>query len=365
MGLIYVLSGEVGEVGGAAKAALLLCEALTELGNQVRLYVTSRPDATTIERLASRGVSVTVPLVRIGHRWSLPQRAIATQAYFAARRAQPTLIHCVSLSAEARYLLSFPSVAPVYLWESTDALPGGKFLDRKIHRYLHKANAVLAPSKLVAENVRTTYGYQGNLKLLPFWVNSPKLNSSSSGHCRQKNFLFVGRIDIEKGFEYLIEAFQQVHSKHPSATLTICGGGDVERVRLMAQSNAAINLSGRVNSEEFEKAIERCDALVLPSLHEGYPLTLLEACARYRPVISTTVGSNPEVFKDRHCALLVPPRDSRLLAEAMSSIIGEDESAYRARCLDARQLFDKISAPAVVLRKIVEAYDSSSFDSAN
>lgn len=61
---------------------------------------------------------------------------------------------------------------------------------------------------------------------------------------------------------------------------------------------------------------------MLPSLHDGYPLSLLEACARRTPVIATTVGSIPELFDGRACALLVRPRDTTDLSQAMAKILG-------------------------------------------
>ena len=65
-------------------------------------------------------------------------------------------------------------------------------------------------------------------------------------------------------------------------------------------------------------ALAAADAVVLPSLWEGLPLTLLEALVRGRPVIATAVGGIPEVVEHGRNGILIPPRDVQALAEALA-----------------------------------------------
>ncbi len=354
--LIYVLSSQVGEVGGAAKATRLLCEAWRELGCRVRLFVTLPPEPATACRLKERGIEVIVPHFNKGWRHNLPQKQIALQLFTQVQRVRPALIQSVSLSLEARCLLQLPRVASIYLWETTEALPHVKFVDKKIHKYLHRVTGLLAPSETVSRNIRATYNYHGKIERLPFWVEPPASRSNSLPWARCGNLLYVGRLDADKGFEYLFEALRHVQPRHPEARLTVCGGGDVALVRRLAAGNPAIEIRGYVNAEEYERAIACCDAVVLPSLHEGYPLSLLEACARSKPIIATEVGSIPEVFEGRPCALLVPPRDADELAQAMARLLGDDEAAYGRRCEDAVRLFEEISSPPAILRRLLDIW---------
>lgn len=359
---IFVLAGEAGVIGGASKAALLLCETLCDIGHLVRLFVTLPPQLEVRRRLETRGIIVTTPNPIIptaqcrGWRWSIPQRMIALQTFVAAWRNPPDAIHSVSLSLEARYLLQLSPSSPVYLWESTEALPHVKFLDRSIHKHLHRAAVVLAPSETIARNIRHTYGYAGLLKLLPFWVEPPAVDDVEVPP-RTRNFLYIGRIDMDKGFAYLVDAFRRVKLTLADASLTICGGGDLESLLRLVRDVPGIEICGRVDSAQYEQAMRYCDAFVLPSLHEGYPLSLLEACARHRPIISTMVGSNPELFGRRDCALLVPPRDATALAEAMETLLTESDAKYKARCLDAHQLFLEVNATDIVHRQLMSVYE--------
>jgi glycosyltransferase involved in cell wall biosynthesis len=63
------------------------------------------------------------------------------------------------------------------------------------------------------------------------------------------------------------------------------------------------------------------DVLVLPSLIESCPLVAMEAQVLGKPVVATRVGGMSEVVNDGKNDLLVPPRDSRLLADAIIAVI--------------------------------------------
>ena len=357
-------------VGGASKAALLLCEALVSIGHRVRLFVTLPPEPDIRSKLEARGVRISTPHTIIptayckGWRWGIPQRMIAFQVFAQAWRKSPDMIHVVSLSPEARHLLRLPKTAPVLLWETTEAQPNGAFVDMKIARYIDKADAVLVPSNSIARNVRSTYQYQGPIRLLPFWAEEPPPTANGRSHARTNEILYLGRMSMDKGFEYLFDAFRELHDSAPAAKLVVCGGGSVAPVRAMARNHPAIEVRGFVAAEEFERLIDRCDAVVLPSLHEGYPLSLLEACARGKPVISTAVGSIPEVFGNRRCALLVPPRDAGRLAAAITQVLSDGDDVYRERCHDARRLFTEISAQEIVRANLSAIYNTADMSTA-
>ena len=76
-----MLSSQVGEVGGAAKATRLLCEALARMGARVRLFVTLPPDAATRARLAAANVEVVAPLWNKGWSRNWPQKQIVLRLF--------------------------------------------------------------------------------------------------------------------------------------------------------------------------------------------------------------------------------------------------------------------------------------------
>ncbi len=352
---IFVLGENVNAVGGAAKATRLLVEALASVFTHVVLFVSTPADRNTRRDLELRGIKVVGPLMKRGCRWQLPKRSIAFQLLISAKRLPPLLIHSVGLTQEARFLLALPQVAPILLWESTEALPHVKFVDKRIGNYIHRAAAVLAPSRTIERNLRATYMHRGDVRILPFWVEKPP-KVQAKPHARSRAFVFIGRLDIDKGFQFLFEAFRQTLSHNPDARLTVCGIGPVEPIRNLAIPTPEIEVRGYVEPPEYEQLMSHCDALVLPSLHEGYPLSLLEACGRNMPVIATTVGSIPEVFENKPCAILVEPRDVCGLSEAFCQILSEDDETYAHRRTSAFALFESLNSEAAIRDRLIQAY---------
>jgi L-malate glycosyltransferase len=68
---------------------------------------------------------------------------------------------------------------------------------------------------------------------------------------------------------------------------------------------------------------------VFPSLKEGFPYAILEASLAELPIIATTVGGIPDILMNGKQAFLVPPKDSRALAEAIKKFIQSDELRER------------------------------------
>jgi glycosyltransferase involved in cell wall biosynthesis len=74
---------------------------------------------------------------------------------------------------------------------------------------------------------------------------------------------------------------------------------------------------------DVDRRYAEFDVVVLPSLAEGLPLVLLEALAHARPVIATPVGGTPELVVNGETGLLVPPGDSKALAEAVRRLLDD------------------------------------------
>lgn len=343
---VFVFSDAVGELGGAAKATRLLCEALVRLDVTTTLFVLGVPDEATRARLEGIGVEIVTPLLDKGWRLTLPTEILIRQLSHTARARRPSCILAVGLTRASRRLLRQRPPAPVWLWETTEALPHAKFIDLTIATELPHAAGILVPSKTVGANAARTYAYQGPMRRLPFWVEPP--DGPAPPPVRSGEILYVGRLDMDKGLEPLFVAFGAVRQSHPGARLVVCGGGDIEGVRRAAEGKAGIEIRGYVSRAELDAAIAECEALVLPSLHEGYPLTLLEACGRGRPVIASAVGSIPEVYGGRDCAMLVPPGEAAPLADAMTRLLADSDEWKERRSEDAKRLFAEVCSPTAI-----------------
>ena len=141
----------------------------------------------------------------------------------------------------------------------------------------------------------------------------------------------VGRLETQKGHVYLLDAWPQVARAYPDARLLIVGEGSL-RDALVDQARRAHVAEGVIFTgfrSDVPRVLDAIDVLALPSLHEGMPLTVIEAAAAGRPVVATAVDGTPEVVRDGETGYLVPPADPAALAKALLAVLGDADAARR------------------------------------
>jgi glycosyltransferase involved in cell wall biosynthesis len=144
------------------------------------------------------------------------------------------------------------------------------------------------------------------------------------------NLAVVGRLDTVKGQHLAIRAVA-AEGLHPDLHLYIVGVGPCEsELRELAETH---RIAHRVHFLGFRRNvydyIAHCHALLMPSLHEGLPYTLLEAMALGTPLIASRVGGLAEVLQDGVTALLIPPGDATALAQAIVRLHDDPELRRR------------------------------------
>lgn len=131
------------------------------------------------------------------------------------------------------------------------------------------------------------------------------------------NLILAGRLDMVKGHHLAIEAITV--KGLCNAQLYIIGVGPRQaELRALADTHGVGNrvhfLGFRRNIYDY---IAHAEILLMPSLHEGLPYTLLEAMALGRPIVASGVGGLAEVIEDGVTGLLIPPGDATHLAKAI------------------------------------------------
>ncbi|MBI2216258.1 MAG: glycosyltransferase family 4 protein [Candidatus Rokubacteria bacterium] len=141
----------------------------------------------------------------------------------------------------------------------------------------------------------------------------------------------VGRLEMQKGHAYLLEAWPAVLAELPDARLVLAGDGSLRDA--LVQKAGALGIADRVIFLGFRpdvpRVLDAIDVLALPSLYEGMPLTAIEAAAMARPVVATAVDGTVEVVRDGVTGSLVPPGDPPALARALTAILGDPPRAAR------------------------------------
>ena len=143
--------------------------------------------------------------------------------------------------------------------------------------------------------------------------------------------LSIGRLSPEKGHRYLIEAAWKALSARPDIKfdVLIAGRGLSEKklkgeiARRVPGGN--IRLIGHWS--DVKPLFSIADVFVLPSLSEGSPNVLLESMAAGVPIAATNVGGIPDLVKHEESALLVPPKNSERLCDAMLELLGNRSRA--------------------------------------
>lgn len=141
---------------------------------------------------------------------------------------------------------------------------------------------------------------------------------------QDKIILFLGRVHKIKGIELLIEAFSDYAKNQPNIHLIIAGrdegfSQELQQKAIRYKIEDRIIFTGQLTEEEKYAAYVDADVFVLPSIHEGFPLTVLEAMAHATPVIVTKGCNISDVVED--CGLVVD-YDRDQLAQAIAAILG-------------------------------------------
>ena len=142
-------------------------------------------------------------------------------------------------------------------------------------------------------------------------------------------FLMLARLLIDKGVREYAEAARIVKAKFPKAIFQLAGRLDSNPSTISSNelnfwiNEGFIQYLGEISS--VQKSITSCRFYVLPSYREGTPRSVLEAMATGRPVITTDVPGCRETVIHGKNGLLVPPKNSKSLANAMIQLLEETD----------------------------------------
>ncbi len=147
----------------------------------------------------------------------------------------------------------------------------------------------------------------------------------------------VGRLELQKGFDYLLRALSALKNTSKNWGLTILGeGSQRENLELLC---AQLKLVDRVffagTVKDVTAFLKQSDLFILSSRVEGFPLALCEAMACGVPVISTNCAASiQEIVRDGVDGIVIPNEDTKALTKAVSELMDSPERcqqmSYRA-----------------------------------
>lgn len=325
------------KIGGAEKLLLTIVDNIDfdRFDVSIAAYIDSKVELNNFYNEAVKSSARLFP-VKIRHPYDIRQ---LIQIYRIIATVRPDVIHTHGYKTNilgflmAR-LFKIPNIATVHGWLHTN---------RKITQLFNRLNLcllrrfdqVIAVSEQI-ENVLLRRGVPASrLVTLRNVPAAKKQHHFDKAAFLEKYSLlpearcvgFVGRLEPVKGADVFIAAAPIVLESCPDAQFLIAGEGS-ELIRLKATVEK-LGLGRQVKFLGFLASpgafFQVLDLYVLPSRDEGIPLSLLEAMSVGVPVVASSVGGVPEVIKDGMNGILVPPGQSRSLAEAICRSLNDQD----------------------------------------
>lgn len=134
--------------------------------------------------------------------------------------------------------------------------------------------------------------------------------------------LFAGKVSAYKGIDYLLQAMQEVHKKHPDVLLVIAGAGQYPFDIKPFLSLDYLDIRNRfIPNEELVALINGAEFMVCPYIEATQSGVIMSSYAFNTPIIATDVGGLPEMVENGKYGLIVPPKDKDKLANAISLLL--------------------------------------------
>ena len=216
---------------------------------------------------------------------------------------------------------------------------------------------VIAISQSVKNSlIRYEFVSEKKINVIHNGVDCQKFDNLTNFNSRSNNKpIIIGticRLERQKGIRYLLLAMKIILTKFPLVQLEIVGDGTLagelkDLSRKLGISNSVKFFGKFADVIPFYK---KMNVFVLPSLYEGFGIVLLEAMAAGVPIVATNVDGIKEVVIDGVSGILVPPKNPKAIASAVTKIIESpplarslvNEGLQRSKLFDIKEHVTKI-----------------------
>lgn len=200
-------------------------------------------------------------------------------------------------------------------------------------------------------------GYWGGLPNIEVIPNAAIHVSKNYSEVKNKRVIAVGRLDYQKGFDRLIQAWKLVQhtGRFSDWKLDIFGQGEWREMLQQMIDKQGLQNTVKINppTNAILNEYVHSSLLVMSSNYEGFGMVLVEAMSCGVPVISFDCKCGPkDIIQPGINGLLVPNGDIQALADAMMKVM-EDEAYRKMLSLNARKVVDTYSEQAVMSQWIL------------
>ena len=218
-------------------------------------------------------------------------------------------------------------------------------------------DGIIVVSKYAKRNLmEVAHAHENKIRVV---YNGIEMHPVDNIRIRSKKIIFasVGRLSIEKGQIYLIEAANSL--KTLDFECWLIGDGPTR-----AQLETKVQLYG-INEkvkflgfrDDITRLLHQIDILVIPSLNENLGMAIVEAFSQKIPVIASNVGGISELIANHVSGLLIRPKDSKELANAMSKLYFNPEMGNSMGVNGYKAIVNKFTTESMS-RKTLSFYQS-------
>jgi len=244
-------------------------------------------------------------------------------------RRRPDLVHVHSAHWFSFYRATFYIVFSTYIWRVPVVLHiHGSSFDEFLTTRSVVAQAFQRVGFSACSSVITLSDYwreliekhtqAGHVVTIPNAVDPEKYTSSPN--ITDPTIVYVSHLSERKGVNEFATAISTLIEQHDNLTVHVAGSGPYsDRIEQLQSRYDKINYHGYVSEEKKRELLADGSIFVLPSYAEGLPIAILEAMAAGNAIVSTSVGSIPEVITE-DMGHVIEPGNSDALYTALQSL---------------------------------------------
>ena len=332
MKILHIYKNYFPVLGGIENHIKLVCEELAKLPDyQVQVVVTNGGFNTKKEVLNG------VEIIKCGRLFETASTPVSLSMYWHLKKLKPDVVHFhfPYPPGELLGLLAYRRSSTRFVLTYHGDVVRQSALMRLYYpifnKILVRASTIVVsnPNNLRTSEILKRINVQ-KIKVIPYGIRlepfrSPQHSQVDTIRAERGDrvVIFVGRLRYYKGVQYLIEAAREVEAKF----LIVGDGpqrGELEDLTRRLGVAERVIFLGEVTNQALVNYLHASDVFVLPSIYrsEAFGISMLEAMACTVPVISTELGTGTSYVNiHQKTGLVVPPANSKALAEAISSLL--------------------------------------------
>ncbi|MGL6115881.1 MAG: glycosyltransferase family 4 protein [Cetobacterium sp.] len=177
-------------------------------------------------------------------------------------------------------------------------------------------------------------------------------------------FLFLGRINENKGVKLINEASKKLKYKYPDIEFQLLGKVYVEEQKHISKEELQkwekeSNIKYLGTSKDVRQEIKECDCILFPSYYrEGVPRSLIEAAAMAKPIITTDNVGCRDIVNDKYNGFLAKPKDLDSLIEKIEKVLTISKVELNQLGINGRLKVEKEFDEKIVIQRYLEAIEN-------